>query len=115
MTEQELKDRTKRFSLCALKVVNALPGTVAGRAIGGQLIRSGASVAANYRAACICRSKAEFIAKLGIVLEEADESCFWLEFIIEGELLDSKRVQPLLEEGEELRAIFISSIRSAKA
>lgn len=115
MTEQELKDRTKRFSLRVLKVVNALPDTVAGRAIGGQLIRSGASVAANYRAACICRSKAEFIAKLGIVLEEADESCFWLEFIIEGELLDAKRVESLLAEGEELRAIFISSIRSAKA
>ena len=114
MNEQELKQRTKTFALRVLNVVNALPDSVAGRAIASQLIRSGSSVGANYRAACICRSRAEFIAKLGTVLEEADESCFWLELIIEGNLLKKTSLQPLLREGEELRAIFISSIRSTK-
>ena len=115
MDEKELKDRTKTFALRVLKVVEALPKSVSGKAVANQLIRSGTSVAANYRAACICRSKAEFTAKLGIVLEEADESCFWLEFIAEGGLLPVERVTDLRTEGEELRAIFIASIRSAKA
>jgi len=115
MDAHELKERTKAFALRILKVVDALPNTVSGRAIANQLIRSGSSVAANYRAACICRSKAEFIAKLGIVLEETDESCFWLEFIAEGGLLPKNLVTSLHQEGEELRAIFISSIRSAKS
>ena len=114
MDEQELKNRTKAFTLRILKMVDSLPKTVARHAIASQLIRSGSSVAANYRAACICRSKAEFIAKLGIVLEETDESCFWLEIIMEGGLLPVNLVEPLHHEGEELRAIFISSIRSAK-
>lgn len=114
MDEKELKDRTKVFALRVLKVVAALPKTVPGRAVANQLIRSGTSVAANYRAACICRSKVEFTAKLGVVLEEADESCFWLEFIAEGGLLPAERVTDLRAEGEELRSIFIASIRSAK-
>jgi four helix bundle protein len=114
MDEKELKDRTKAFALRVLKVVEALPKTVPGKAVANQLIRSGTSVAANYRAACICRSKVEFTAKLGVVLEEADESCFWLEFIAEGGLLPAERVTDLRAEGEELRAIFIASIRSAK-
>jgi len=114
MDERELKDRTKAFALRVMSVVNALPKTVAGKAVANQLIRSGTSVAANYRAACICRSKAEFTAKLGVVLEETDESCFWLEFIEEGGLLPAGTVKDLLSEGEELRAIFTSSIRSAK-
>jgi len=115
MDEQELKNRTKTFALRVLNVVNALPNTVAGRAIASQLMRSGFSVAANYRVACICRSKAEFVAKLGIVLEETDESCFWLEVVIEGNLLRKSKLHLLLQEGEALRAIFISSIRTSKA
>ena len=79
MDEGELKDRTKRFALRVMKLVAALPNTVVGRAIGGQLVRAGTSVGANYRAACRGRSKAEFIAKLGIVEEEADECAFWME------------------------------------
>jgi four helix bundle protein len=114
MDEQEIKSRTKTFALRVLKVVEALPKTISGKAVANQLIRSGTSVAANYRAACICRSKAEFSAKLGVVLEETDESCFWLEFITEGELLLSDCVSDLHAEGEELRAIFLSSIRTAK-
>ena len=114
MTEKELKDRTKLFALRVIKLVNSLPNSAAGRAIGNQLIRSGTSVAANYRAACRGRSKAEFISKLGIVEEEADESCLWLELIIESDLMEEKLVATLLKEANELTAIFVSSRISAK-
>ena len=97
-----------------LKLVDALPRTTAGRAIGNQLVRSGTSVGANYRAACRGRSKAEFIAKIGTVTEEADESAFWLEMIMEGGLLKSEQVLPLHSEAEELTAIFTASGRTAK-
>ena len=91
MTERELLQRTKQFALRIFKLVGALPQTIQGRAVAGQLIRSGTSVAANYRAACRARSKAEFVAKLGIVEEEADETAFWLELIIETSLLSANR------------------------
>jgi four helix bundle protein len=78
MKEVDLLARTKNFALRIIKLVDALPHTLAGRTIGGQLLRCGTSVSANYRAACRGRSKAEFVAKLGIVEEEADESCHWL-------------------------------------
>src|SRR3989440_11521347 len=87
MTERDLIDRTKKFALRIIKLVGALPRTIEGRSIAGQLMRSGTSVAANYRAACRARSKAEFIAKLGTVEEEADESAFWLELIIDSALI----------------------------
>jgi four helix bundle protein len=83
---------TKAFALPVIRLVDSLPNTMAGRTIGGQLIRSGTSVSANYRAACRARSKAEFIAKLGIVEEEADESCHWLELIIEVRLMDERLI-----------------------
>ena len=114
MDADELRDRTKKFALRIIKLVNALPKTVTGRAIGNQLIRCGTSVGANYRAACRGRSKAEFNSKLHIVLEEADESAFWLEIIIEAELLSKKMVQPLLNEANELTAIFSKSYFTAK-
>jgi four helix bundle protein len=113
MTESELKIRTKRFGLRVLKLVAALPKTVEGRAIANQLVRSGTSVGANYRAACRGRSKAEFISKLGTVEEEADESAFWLELIIEGDMMNQKRVDPLLKEANELVAIMAASRKSA--
>ncbi len=115
MTEKELLQRTKTFALRVIKLVNALPNTSAGRAIGNQLIRSGTSVASNYRAACRGRSKAEFIAKLGTVEEEADESCLWLELIIESGLMEEKLVASLLQEASELTAIFAKSRISAKS
>ncbi|MBA2493393.1 MAG: four helix bundle protein [Acidobacteria bacterium] len=115
MTEKELLQRTKTFALRVIKLVNALPNTSAGRAIGNQLIRSGTSVASNYRAACRGRSKAEFIAKLGTVEEEADESCLWLELIIESGLMEEKSVASLLQEASELTAIFAKSRISAKS
>jgi four helix bundle protein len=114
MNSDELKARTKQFALRVMKLVGALPRTTVGRAIGGQLVRSGTSVGANYRAACRGRSKAEFAAKLGTVAEEADETCFWLELIIEGELLPEKRVAVLLEEANALTAIFTSAVRTSK-
>jgi four helix bundle protein len=115
MKPDELKDRTKQFALRILKLVAALPKTIEGRAIASQLVRSGTSVAANYRATCRARSKAEFIAKIGVVLEEADESVLWLELISEANLLPAKRVDPLLVEANELVAIMVASRRSASS
>ena len=113
MTERELLQRTKQFALRIFKLVGALPQTIQGRAVAAQLIRSGTSVAANYRAACRARSKAEFVAKLGIVEEEADETAFWLELIIETSLLSLTKVKPLLTETSEIVAIMTSSKKTA--
>jgi four helix bundle protein len=114
MTKDELKSRTKALALRVMKMVEHLPSTVQGRTIGAQIMRSATSVAANYRAACRARSHPEFIAKLGIVLEEIDETMLWLELIIEGGLLPATRVQPLLKESDELTAIIFSAQRSAR-
>jgi len=113
MDEEELKKRTKRFALRAMRLAAALPKTTIGRAIAGQLVRAGTSVGANYRAACRARSKAEFIAKLGVVEEEADESAYWMELIIEGGLMKKQRVGPLHREANELVAIRTSPRISA--
>jgi four helix bundle protein len=113
MKPDDLKKRTKQFALRVLKLVAALPNNLSGKTIGGQLVRSGTSVGANYRAACRARSKPEFIAKIGIVEEEADESAFWMELIIEGELLAQSLVQSLLDEANELARIMASSRKSA--
>jgi len=113
MTADELKKRSKQFGLRVLKLVAALPNTIPGRAIGSQLVRSGTSVGANYRAACRGRSKAEFVAKMGIAEEEADESGYWMEMIIDAELLKSRLVQPLLAEANELTRVFAQSRISA--
>jgi four helix bundle protein len=115
MTADELKARTKQFALRVIKLVAALPKNVEGRAVANQLVRSGTSVAANYRAACRARSRTEFIAKMGVVLEEADETQLWLELIIDAKLLPPKRVQSLLSEADELVAIFVTSRKSASA
>lgn len=109
MTDKEMLDRTKKFALRVLKLVAALPNTIAGRTIGGQLARSGTSVASNYRAACRGRSKPEFIAKLGIAEEEADESCLWMEIIIDDGLMSRAKVTSLLTEGYELTKILAAS------
>jgi len=113
MTERELLDRTKQFALRIFKLVAALPQTIQGRAVASQLIRSGTSVAANYCAACRARSKPDFIAKLGVVEDEADESAFWLEFIIDTGLLGAVKVRPLLTEAGEIAAIMASSKKTA--
>jgi len=114
MDSEELKGRTKQFALRVMKLIGALPRTTVGRAVGNQLVHCGTSVGANYRAACRARSKAEFAAKLGTVAEEADETCFWLELIIEGGLLPVKRVTALLEEANALTAIFTSAVKTSR-
>lgn len=113
MTPSELKARSKEFALRVLKLTACLPKTIEGRAIANQLVRSGTSVAANYRAACRARSRGEFVAKLGVALEEADETQLWLELVIDGKLVPAKRVQRLLEEANELVAILVASRKSA--
>ncbi len=114
MTEKDLLQRTKNFALRVIKLVNALPNNLAGRKIGDQLIRSGTSVASNYRAACRGRSKAEFIAKLGIVEEEADESALWMELISESELMKKNVVESLWQEAVEITKIMAASKISAR-
>jgi four helix bundle protein len=113
MNSDDLKKRTKQFALRVIRLVAALPKTVEGRAIAGQLVRAGTAVGANYRAACHGRSKAEFIAKIGIVEEEADESAYWMELITEAELLKPLQVEPLLTEANELAKIMARSRISA--
>ena len=113
MTEAELKQRTKQFALRVMKLVGALPQGPVPRVLGGQLVRSGTSVGANYRAACRARSKAEFISKLGTVVEEADESAYWIELIIDGGIMKKKLVKPLLDEAEELVRIMAASHKTA--
>src|SRR5437867_11009457 len=113
MSPDDLKKRTKHFALRVLKLVAALPKTIEGKAIAGQLTRAGTAVGANYRAACRSRSKAEFVAKIGIVEEEADESAYWMELIIEGGLLKSTQVEPLMTEANELARIMAQSRISA--
>jgi four helix bundle protein len=113
MTERELLDRTKQFALRVIKLVGALPRIIEGRAIANQLMRSGTSVAANYRAACRARSKPEFISKLGTVEEEADESAFWLELLIDAGLMSESKIRPLPNEASEIVAIMASSKKTA--
>ena len=106
MDARELKSRTFDFGLRVIRLVRALPKTTEARAVGGQLVRSGTAVGANYRATCKSRSKAEFIAKIGVVEEEVDESAYWLEIIMAAKMLKESRVQPLLQEARELERIF---------
>lgn len=114
MTKEELKKRTKKFALRILKLSQALPKNSEGFAIRNQITRSGTSVGANYCASCRARSDAEFIAKLGTVVEEADETIFWLEIIIEGNFINKELVEPLLQEANELTAIFVSTLKTKK-
>jgi len=113
MDADELKRRTKSFALRVLKLAASLPPTIEGKAIRGQLVRAGTSVGANYRAACRGRSRAEFAAKIGVVEEEADESAFWLELIIDSAFLKESRVRPLLDEANEITKIMANSRKTA--
>ena len=113
MTDQ-LTKRTKVFALRIIDLVQTLPKTRTAQVIGTQLLRSGTSIGANYRASCRARSRADFIAKMGIVEEEADESVYWLELLVESGLLEESSVQPLLTEANELVAMTVASINTAK-
>ncbi len=114
MRTEELKLRTKQFALRVIKLVEALPKNKIGDLPGKQLLRSATSVAANYRAACRARSKADFISKIAIVEEEADESLFWLELIAESGLMNTERLKDLTKEADELTAIFTATGKTAK-
>ena len=112
---KDLKIRTKEYALDIIKLIKSIPSNKVADVLTRQLLRSGTSVGANYRAACRARSHAEFISKIGIVEEEADESTFWLELIRESNTYDSDFLQALLKESQELTAIFTSSSKTAKA
>ena len=114
MTEKELKIRTRKFAVEVFNFVDKLPNRRSGNIIGNQLGRSASSVAANYRAACRGRSHSEFLAKIGIVEEEADESTFWLDIIPETKNATIEEIEPLLKEARELTAIFTAASKTAK-
>ena len=114
VNEAQMKDRTKEFAKNIIQLCRELPNNREGRLIGDQIFRSGTSVAANYRAACRSRSRAEFVSKLAIVEEEADETLFWLELIKEMKILDKPEVDFLMKESDELVAIIVSSIKTVR-
>ena len=110
----ELKDRTKSFALRIIRLVRAVPPSQEGRVIGYQLLRSGTSVAANYRAVCRARSRAELLAKLSLVIEETDESAFWLELLCDADVILEKKLAHLKSEANQLAAIFNASRTTAR-
>ena len=111
----ELKQRTKAFAIRIVNLFRSLPRSPDAQTLGKRLLRSGTSVAANYRAVCRARSKAEFISKMGIVVEEADETVFWLELLGETAIVNLRRTQALLKEANELVAVFGASLRTSKS
>jgi four helix bundle protein len=113
LTEEQLKKRTKQFALRVISLCEALPERRAANIIANQLIRSGTSVGANYRAACRARSTKDFVNKLGVVLEESDESAYWMEIVVEAKLVSERRVADLMKEANELTAIFNASHKTA--
>jgi four helix bundle protein len=115
MTSDELKIRTKKFSLMVIDLVEKLPNTISSKAIASQMVRSGTSVGANYRAVCRARSDREFIAKMTIVIEEADETLFWIEILQEKKWVNYSDLNLIWKEGNELTAIFVSSIKTIKS
>jgi four helix bundle protein len=114
MHTEEFKARTKAFALRIIKMVERLPTTRTADIIGKQLLRSGTSVGANYRAACRAKSQADFIAKMGIVLEEADECMYWIEILIEASVITENQAASLLDEANQIVAMTVSSINTAK-
>ncbi len=112
MNEQEFKQRTKALALRVIKLVSSLPRNTVSELIGKQLIRSGTSVGANYRAACRARSTADLIAKLRIVEEEADECLYWMELIVEAKLVDVDNLRSIMSETNEILAMTVASIKT---
>ena len=112
---EELRQRTKRFALRIIKLFRALPKTEDARILGRQILRSGTGVAANYRSACKARSRADFISKIGITVEEADETAFWLELLADAGIVSRARLKDLWSEADELVRIFAASRTTAKS
>jgi four helix bundle protein len=111
---EQLLDRTKKFAVRTVQLFRSLSRAPEAQVLGKQLLRSGTSVAANYRAACRSRSRAEFVSKIGVVVEEADETAFWIEFLADAGIIKRERVSELLKEAQELTAIFTASRQTAK-
>jgi four helix bundle protein len=114
VTQQEMKLRTKGYAKRIIKVCRSLPDNFEGRRISDQLFRAGTSVGANYRAACRSRSKADFVSKLGIVLEEADECLYWLEIIYETKQVEPALLTSIMKESDEIISILAASINTSK-
>jgi four helix bundle protein len=114
MKTDEMKQRTKQFALRVVKLVQSMPDNRVAFTLGQQLLRSGTSVGANYRAACRARSPAEFRSKLGIVEEESDESAFWLELLVDAEIIQAQRLESLMQEANEIVSIVVASINTSK-
>lgn len=114
MGQKDLRQRTKQFALRIIRLVEALPKGRTADVIGRQLLRCGASVGANYRAACRARSNTDFISKMGIVEEEADESLYWMELLIEAEIVKSVELESLMKEANEILAMTVASIKTAR-
>ena len=111
---EQLRERTKKFANRIVKLFRALPRTGEAEVIGKQLLRAGTSVGANYRAACRGRSRAEFASKLGVVVEEADETVYWLELLSENTIVPPRKLEDLLREAHELTAIFTAARRTTR-
>ncbi len=114
MTREDMKARTKAYANRVVKLVQALPVNEAARMLGRQLLRSGTSVGANYRAVCRAKSRADFINKLRIVEEECDESLFWMELLVDNNLITAARMKDLMTEGNEMLAIIVASAKTAR-
>ncbi len=114
MTQEEMKARTKQFALRVIRLVQSLPQNLVAEVLGKQLLRSGTSVGANYRAACRAKSTADFVHKLSIVEEETDESIYWIELLVESEIIKKHLVENLMDEADEILSIVVSSIKTAK-
>jgi four helix bundle protein len=114
MTQREMKERTKRYALRIIKLVDALPTSTSVRVIGKQLLRSGTSVGAKYRSACRAKSTADFISELAIVEEEADESIYWMELLVDSGVVKRSRLASLMDEADQILAIVVGSIKTLK-
>jgi four helix bundle protein len=115
MTPEDFRKRTKAFALRCIRLVEALPKSVVGRTLGAQLLRSGTSVGANYRAACRAKSRPDFIAKMRIVEEEADESLYWMELLAESGQVRAPLLSDIRQEGDAILALVVASIKTARA
>jgi four helix bundle protein len=112
---EQMKVRTKTFALRVVKMFKALPKQEEARVLGRQVLRSGTSVGANYRAVCRARSKREFVSKMSVVVEEADETVFWFELLVDAGIVSAKKMSGLQSEGNQLLAIFAASLNTAKS
>ena len=114
MNSDQLKQRTRAFALRIIRLAESLPDTATARVIRNQMLRCGSSVGANYRAACRAKSKPDFISKMGIVEEEADETMYWLELLIDADIVKRSRISDLLNEADEILSIVVTSIKTAR-